>query len=77
MTSVCSSSRISRRRHSTALSPGVGRPIALGYVNREYITPGTEIEIAHGDRRIPALVTEVPFVRKRLSPRPQPLVLGT
>jgi folate-binding protein YgfZ len=62
---------------SAVFSPSVGRPIALGYVNREYVTPGTEIEIAHGDRRIPTLVTEVPFVRKRLSPRPQPLVLGT
>lgn len=62
---------------SAVFSPGVGRPIALGYVNREYVTAGTEIEIAHDDRRIPTLVTDLPFVHKRLSPRSQPMVPGS
>jgi folate-binding protein YgfZ len=47
---------------SAALSPALERPIALGYVHRDFVQPGTEIAVAHGDGREPAVVTQLPFV---------------
>jgi len=44
---------------TTALeSPTLGRRIALGYVRREFLTPGTELEVESGGT---AEVTELPF----------------
>lgn len=42
---------------SGAASPAVGRPIALGYVHRDFLEPGTVVTI--GDQ--PATVTALPF----------------
>jgi folate-binding protein YgfZ len=47
---------------SAARSPALERPIALGYVHRDFVQPGTEIAVAHGDNREPAVVTQLPFV---------------
>lgn len=48
---------------SAAVSPRLGRPIALGYVRREYQTQGTQIRIdRHGTPMI-AEVTTLPFPR--------------
>jgi folate-binding protein YgfZ len=47
---------------SAALSPALERPIALGYVHRDFVQPGTEIAVAHGENREPAVVTQLPFV---------------
>jgi folate-binding protein YgfZ len=43
---------------SAVRSPALGRPIALGYVHRDFAEPGTEVSAAgHG-----AVVTRLPFV---------------
>ena len=42
---------------SAAWSPLLGRPIAMGYVHRDFTTPGTRVSVA--DR--PAAVTALPF----------------
>jgi len=43
---------------SAALSPALARPIALGYVQRDFIAPGTGLSIAGQ----PATVVALPFV---------------
>ena len=48
---------------SAVLSPLLGRPIALGYVHRDFVEPGTAVSIATGDGRVSATVAELPFVR--------------
>jgi folate-binding protein YgfZ len=45
---------------SSAWSPALDKPIALGYVHRDFTAPGTEVEIA-GTR---AIVTALPFVAR-------------
>ncbi|MBE3133681.1 MAG: aminomethyl transferase family protein [Acidobacteria bacterium] len=47
---------------SAAYSPSLLAPIALGYVQPEYLQPGTALAIAHGDHRLPAVVGLLPFV---------------
>jgi aminomethyltransferase len=47
---------------SAVLSPALRRPIALGYLHRDFVEPGTSVSIARGDRRLPATVTTLPFV---------------
>lgn len=48
---------------SSALSPAMKRPLALGYVHRDYAQPGTRVTI-HGDgKTIPAEVSSLPFYR--------------
>ena len=44
---------------STAWSPALERPIALGYVHRDFTSPGTSVELAEGAS---ATVTSLPFV---------------
>jgi folate-binding protein YgfZ len=39
-------------------SPAIGRPIALGYVHRDFVAPGSAIEV----EGIPATVAALPFV---------------
>jgi len=46
---------------SSAFSPAVGRPVALGYVKRDFIEPGTAVTTADG---APAQVTLLPFVAR-------------
>jgi folate-binding protein YgfZ len=48
---------------SAAVSPALGKPIALGYVHRDFVEPGTAVVVAVGDARLSATVTELPFVR--------------
>jgi folate-binding protein YgfZ len=47
---------------SAAYSPSLLSPIALGYVQRELLAPGTALAIAHGERRLPAVVGPLPFI---------------
>ena len=46
---------------SSAASPALQRPIALGYVHRDFLEPGTEVSV--GDQR--ATVTALPFVGRQ------------
>lgn len=49
---------------SAVLSPAVGKPIALGYVRREYVEPGTQVLIKFpDDSLVEARVTTLPFAR--------------
>jgi tRNA-modifying protein YgfZ len=43
---------------SAVESPDLGRPVALGYVHRDFVQPGTAVEIAG----IPASVAALPFI---------------
>ena len=45
---------------SSAISPALNHPIALGYVHRDFVEPGTTLTV---DGR-PATVTALPFVRR-------------
>jgi folate-binding protein YgfZ len=49
---------------SAVVSPALGKPIALGYVHRDFINPGTAVIVVAGDARLAAIVTELPFVRQ-------------
>ena len=51
---------------SAALSPALGRPIALGYVHRDFVEPGTAVTVADAGRSSPALTTRLPFVSSTL-----------
>ena len=44
---------------SAVASPALGRPIALGYVHRDFTEPGTQVVVAAD----PGAVTMLPFVR--------------
>lgn len=46
---------------SSTFSPASGRPIALGYVKRDFIEPGTAVVTADGS---PAQVVPLPFVAR-------------
>ena len=50
---------------SSVLSPALGRPIALGYVERELSEPGTELIAVAGLRRLSGVVTSRPFLPLR------------
>ncbi len=46
---------------SACFSPALGKPIALAYVHRDHLAPGTEIAVVHGEERLRATVTALPF----------------
>ncbi len=46
---------------SSAFSPARGRPVALGYVKRDFVEPGTTVSTADGT---PAQVTPLPLVAR-------------
>ncbi len=47
---------------SAAMSPALGRPIALGYVRRDFAEPGIAVIVVSGNQALPAVVTQLPFV---------------
>ncbi len=47
---------------SAVFSPTLGKPIALGYVHRDFVEPGTRIAVVWADRSRPATVARLPFV---------------
>jgi len=46
---------------SAVWSPRVGGPIALAMVHRDFLAPGTELTILHGDEKLGATVVTLPF----------------
>ncbi|MFO7694024.1 MAG: glycine cleavage T C-terminal barrel domain-containing protein [Vicinamibacterales bacterium] len=48
---------------SAVVSPALGRPIALGYVHRDFFEPGSAVAMDIGGARVGATVVELPFVR--------------
>jgi folate-binding protein YgfZ len=49
---------------SAVRSPALGRAIALGYLGRDWVRPGTAVAAVHDDRRIQATVTTLPFISR-------------
>ncbi len=49
---------------SGTLSPILGKPIALGYVETEFAEEGKEVNFVIRNKEIPAKVTKLPFVKK-------------
>jgi folate-binding protein YgfZ len=47
---------------SAVRSLGLGAPIALGYVRREHLEPGSEVAVRMDDLLVPARVTPPPFI---------------
>jgi glycine cleavage system aminomethyltransferase T len=47
---------------SAVVSPALGKLIALGYVHRDFVEPGTVVSVIAGDVRLNATVAELPFV---------------
>jgi folate-binding protein YgfZ len=48
---------------SAAWSPGLERPVALGYVRRQHAEPGTAVGVRIGDATVPAMVAALPLAR--------------
>jgi folate-binding protein YgfZ len=67
MTIKSSDDKEAGRITSTTYSPHLGRTIALAFLKYDYIAAGTNVKIIAGDEEIPALVTDLPFVRGRAS----------
>jgi len=44
------------------LSPSLNKPIGMGYVSKEYMNPGSKIEIEARGKTFPAEVVKLPFV---------------
>jgi folate-binding protein YgfZ len=47
---------------SVTWSPALARPIALGYVHRDFVEPGTTVAVEHDGRAIGATVSALPFI---------------
>jgi glycine cleavage system T protein len=48
---------------SSVHSPALGKPIALGYVHKDYWSPDTRLSVNHDGVSLNAKVTTLPFVR--------------
>ncbi len=49
---------------SGTVSPVLEKPIALGYVDKPFNSPGNNVVFKIRDKEIPAVVTKLPFVKK-------------
>ncbi len=47
---------------SSVRSPALGRPIAMGYVHRDFTALGTRVSVSSRGSRLEAVVTALPFV---------------
>lgn len=48
---------------SGTVSPVLEKPIALGYVNSEYASPGSQVNFVIRGKEVPARVVKLPFVK--------------
>ncbi len=46
---------------SAVMSPALERPVALAYVHRDHVAPGTAVTVRHGAAIFPATVVSLPF----------------
>jgi aminomethyltransferase len=49
---------------SGTVSPVLEKPIALGYVDKPFNSPGSNVSFKIRDKEFPAEVTKLPFVKK-------------
>ena len=61
--SIASGGKEIGRVTSAVMSPTLAKPIALGYVHREFVEPGTAVAVVIAEAPVGAAVTELPFVR--------------
>jgi folate-binding protein YgfZ len=47
---------------TSLFSPGLGQPIALGFVNRAAYAPGTDVEIVSNGKPLVARIVDLPFL---------------
>ncbi len=59
--SVLDGDRTIGRLTSAVASPRFGCPIALGYLHRDYLEPGTVVAVQHDGRTVRATVQALPF----------------
>ena len=64
-TAIMFEARTIGRITSGGFSPTLGRPIAMGYVEREFSAPGTRIDLIVRDKPMAADVVSLPFVPHR------------
>jgi aminomethyltransferase len=48
---------------SAVMSPALEKPIALGYLQRDFVAPGTAVVVMRGTDPVAARVVDLPFVR--------------
>lgn len=51
---------------TSLLSPGLGKPVGLGFAARASAEPGTAVELVRGETRVPAVVARLPLVAEPL-----------
>jgi aminomethyltransferase len=49
---------------SGTVSPVLEKPIALGYVEKQFSAPGTEVNFLIREKKIPVTVVKLPFIKK-------------
>lgn len=54
------------RMTSCVLSPAQGHPVALGYVQRDFLAPGTPIVVDNAGREIAGRIAQLPFTSSLL-----------
>lgn len=59
---ITAGAREAGRITSATWSPALGRHIALGYVHRDFLEPGSRLEANRGGRAVPLVVAALPFV---------------
>ena len=64
-TAIMVDGRAIGRLTSGGFGPTLGRPIAMGYVEREFSAPGTRIDLMVRDKPLAAQVVSLPFVPHR------------
>jgi folate-binding protein YgfZ len=55
---------------SSVHSPALGKPVALGYVHKDFWSPDTRLSVNHDGVSLDAKVTALPFVRPPRGPDP-------
>ena|SRR5437867_4069121 len=48
---------------TSLFSPGLNKPIALGFVSRAAYAPGTQVEVAGEERSLAATIVDLPFIK--------------
>jgi folate-binding protein YgfZ len=48
---------------TSLFSPGLNKPVALGFVSRSAYAPGTVVEIRSEEKKLPATIVDLPFLR--------------
>ena len=60
---ICSAENEIGKITSSHFSPILKRPIALGYVHRDYLAPGTQVSLQHEEKGIQAEISSLPFYK--------------